>query len=179
MQRAAIVVPEGKPAYEWVRGRALQKMSPTRRHAVLQAVFIRLLGDWAQGSGWIGSEWRFIVAPPSEAARPLVPDVAYVAAERLAALPEAEREYPPLAPDIVVEILSPGDRSVDVEHKCAVYLAAGTSVVLIVDPLQRTMEAYESGTSPRRYDASGRYVSSSVAGLAIDLAAVFAKLDAP
>ena len=31
-----ITLPETKPAMEWVNGRAVQKVSPTRKHALLQ-----------------------------------------------------------------------------------------------------------------------------------------------
>ena len=90
MRTTEIVVPEGKPAFEWVRGRALQKMSPSRKHSMLQRAFAFLLYEWAAGRGWIGTEWRFRVTPPGEEQRPLVPDVAYIAADRLATVSEVE-----------------------------------------------------------------------------------------
>ncbi len=71
-----VVLPEAKPAYEWVRGRALQKMSPSRSHAILQRVFLELLHGWTNRRGWVGSEWRFIITPRGETSRSLVPDVA-------------------------------------------------------------------------------------------------------
>ncbi len=179
MHVGTILVPDDKPAYEWVRGRALQKMSPTRRHAVLQGSFYRILDDWAHERGSVGTEWQFYVAPRGEEPRPLVPDVAYIAADRLSALSEEFREYPPLAPDIVVEILSPGDRAIDVDHKREVYLSAGTSLVLIVDPIRRTMRAFTLGAPPRDCNMTDTYQSDDFPSLTIDLATIFAKLDTP
>jgi Uma2 family endonuclease len=179
MRADTIVVPEAEPAYEWVRDRALQKMSPSRRHAVLQGSWYRILTDWAGDRGWSGTEWRFVITPPGEDSRPLVPDVAYIGAERLAALPEEAREYPPLAPDIVVEILSPGDRAIDVDHKRDVYRAAGTTLILIVDPMNRTIEAFERDESPRRYAATETFRSTAFPDLLVDLSALFGKLDRP
>ncbi|MFY9630380.1 MAG: Uma2 family endonuclease, partial [Candidatus Cybelea sp.] len=72
----------------------------------------------------VGPEWRFRIAPPGEVRRPLVPDVAYVSNERLRPLNDEEVETPPLAPDVAVEILSPGDRRADLEDKIGVYLRA-------------------------------------------------------
>ncbi len=174
-----ILLPEAKPAYEWVRGRALQKVTPSRSHAIVQRVFLELLHTWADRRGWVGSEWRFIITPPGEAPRALVPDVAYIAAEKLAPLSEAEREYPPVAPDIVVEILSPGDEAADVAHKREVYLAAGVGLVLIVDPRKRTLVAASSGNVAYGDARSVVIDLPHAPGLTIDLPAVFRQIDAP
>jgi Uma2 family endonuclease len=173
-----VVLPDSKPAYEWVRGRALQKMSPSRSHAIMQRVFLELLHTWADRRGWVGSEWRFIISPPGEMPRSLVPDVAYIAAEKLAPLSAAEREYPPVAPDIVVEILSPGDQPADVAHKRDVYLSAGVRLVLIVDPLKRTLIA-ASSDDVTSADGAAIVEPAQAHGLTINLGAVFAQLDQP
>ena len=51
---------------------------------------------------------------------------------------------PPIAPDVAVEILSPDDRRIDVDDKIAVYLRAGSSLVLVVDPQRRIVELHDS-----------------------------------
>ena len=80
-----IVLPETKPETEWVCGRALQKVSPTYAHAILQRLLIVALGAWADDGdhGRVGPEWRFRVAPPREIVRPLVPDVAFLSYDAL------------------------------------------------------------------------------------------------
>jgi Uma2 family endonuclease len=125
-----------KPALEWVNNRILQKVSPQRKHALAQGRFWGALDLWARerGSGTVGTEWRFQVQPPGKVRRSLVPDVAYLSYERM---PLDEQELtgaPSVAPDAVVEVQSPEDRSVDIEEKVRVYLAAGTDVVFLVDP---------------------------------------------
>lgn len=138
-----IVLPETTPETEWVRGRALQKVSPQRTHSWLQGALTIELTRWATGRGRVGPEWRFRVAPRGEVRRPLVPDVAYVSDERLRALTDAELEVPPLAPDVAVEILSPDDRRADVDDKIGAYLRGGSSLVLIVDPHRRVVELHD------------------------------------
>jgi Uma2 family endonuclease len=138
-----IVLPETKPETEWVCGRALQKVSPQRTHSRLQGAMTMRLDRWATGRGEVGPEWRFRVAPPGEMRRPFVPDVAYVSNERLRPLEGAELEVPPLAPDVAVEILSPDDRRADVDDKLDVYLRAGTSLVVVVDPMHRAVELHD------------------------------------
>ena len=116
-------------------------MSPERKHALAQARFEGALDAWTQayGTGTAGIEWRFQVQPPGEIRRSLVPDVGYLSYERMP-LEEQERTGPPrLAPDAVVEVLSPDDRTNNVEEKIRVYLAAGTNVVFIVDTDLRTV----------------------------------------
>ncbi len=140
-----IVLPETKPETEWVRGRPLQKVSPQRTHSRLQGAMTTELERWATGRGEAGPEWRFRVAPPGEVRRPLVPDVAYVSNERLRPLSDAELELPPFAPDVAVEILSPGDRRIDVDDKIGVYLRGGSQLVIVVDPQHRAVELHDAG----------------------------------
>ena len=135
-----IVVPQTEPETEWVRGRALQKVSPQRTHSWLQGALVVQLSHWAEGRGRVGPEWRFRVAPPGEIRRPLVPDVAYVSNERLRPLSDADLEMPPIAPDVAVEILSRDDRRIDLDDKIETYLRAGALLVIVVDPEQRLVE---------------------------------------
>jgi Uma2 family endonuclease len=138
-----IVLPAIKPGTELVRGRPLQKVSPQRTHSRLQGALTMRLDRWAAGRGEVGPEWRFRVAPPGEVRRPLVPDVAYVSNRRLRTLNDAEVEIPPLAPDVAVEILSLDDRRADIDDKIGVYLRAGSSLVIVVDPQQRAVELHD------------------------------------
>jgi Uma2 family endonuclease len=133
-------IPDVKPAIESIRGRWERKMSPRRRHAILQARVAMLLTQWAGDRGEVGTEWRFYLVGGGESESSLVPDVAYVSFERLPlALGEA-REKTCIAPDLAVEILSPGDRRGVLEEKIGLYLANGSIAVVIVDPLERTIE---------------------------------------
>jgi Uma2 family endonuclease len=138
-----IVLPETKPETEWVRGRALQKVSPQRDHSLLQVKLAVQLSLWAEGRGEVGTEWRFRVAPPGAVRRPLVPDVAYISNERLRPLGDDELQVPPLSPDVAIEILLPDDRRIDVDDKIRTYLQAGSSLVIVVDPSRRVVELHD------------------------------------
>jgi len=140
-----ITLPETKPALEWVNGRALQKVSPKRKHALAQTQFAIALGAWARAhlSGMVGTEWRFQVQPPGEKRRPLVPDVAFLSYQRVPYEEQQLTEVPRVAPDVVVEIKSPSDLAADVNEKIRVYLKAGTHVVFLVDPKKRIVTVCE------------------------------------
>ena len=54
------------------------------------------------------------------------PDASVVRLDRWQALSEAEREgFPPLCPDLVVELASPSDEPQALRHKLVAYLANG------------------------------------------------------
>ena len=81
-----IVLPITKPETEWVRGRALVEISPTRDRSRVQTEFAIALNTWAEGLGEVGTEWRFRIAVPGEPRRPLVADVSFVEIEALRVL---------------------------------------------------------------------------------------------
>ena len=139
-----IVLPETKPETEWLRGRAVRKVSPQRDHGRLQAWWIRELGNWATERGEVSPEWRFRVAPPGEDIRPLVPDVAYLSYQRMGDATERELQAPLVPPNAAVEIRSPGDSRRDLEDKIATLLRAGTDVVIVVNSRTRTVIAWDA-----------------------------------
>jgi Uma2 family endonuclease len=134
-----IILPETKPALEWVNGRALQKVSPKRKHALAQIQFAAALNAWARrsGAGMVGTEWRFKIRPPGEERRPLVPDVAFLSYARMPYDIQLNTDEPEIAPDAVVEVQSATETQADILEKVRVYLAAGTTVVFLVDTEQR------------------------------------------
>ena len=169
-----IVLPETKPETEWVRGRPLQKVSATYRHARLQSLMWLALDTWADVRGRVGTEWRFRVAPPGEIIRPLVPDVAYLSYERLG--PEADdiAQVPLGAPSVAVEVLSPDDRPRDVRDKVATYLRAGTAAVIIVDPKTETVRA-ESTSGVSRFGLGETFRHAALPEFALDVSDYFVR----
>jgi len=174
-----IVLPETEPETEWILGRAVQKVSPTWAHGRLQVAFSVALWPWAEGRGQIATEWRFRVAPPNEIRRPLVPDISYLSNERFADLEDGlDAEAPPLAPDVAIEILSPGDSKRRLDHKIGVYLASGASLVIVVEPRDRTVRLHDAhGLRVLRGDDMIEHPAMPDFSLA--LPALFAALDRP
>lgn len=68
------------------------------------------------------------------------PDVAFVRRERVPT-PEPVG-FPELAPDLVVEVLSPDDRPGQRLAKIADWLSAGTRLVWVIDPDRRVARVY-------------------------------------
>ncbi len=174
-----IVLPETEPETEWILGRAVQKVSPTWAHGRLQVAFTVALAPWAEGRGQLATEWRFRPAPPNEIRRPLVPDISYLSNERFADLEEGlDSDAPPFAPDVAVEIVSPGDRTRRLDHKIAVYLASGASLVIVVDPRDRSVRLHDVH-DVRALRGDDVIAHPAMPGFALSLPKLFSALDRP
>jgi Uma2 family endonuclease len=74
----------------------------------------------------------------------LAPDVAFVAAARLS--PEAIPDtYLDLAPDLVVEVMSPSDTHLALDRKARTWIQLVARVVWVVDPKARRILVHEAG----------------------------------
>ena len=73
------------------------------------------------------------------------PDIAFISSGRL---PDPEPAgFADFAPDLAVEVMSPGDRPGEVLAKVADWLSAGTRMVWVLDPARRVARVYrEDGT---------------------------------
>jgi Uma2 family endonuclease len=165
-----------KPYVESIRGRCEPKVSPRRRHALLQGRLFAQIDRWSRGRGEAGTEWRFYLLEREGRSSSLVPDVAYVSFERLPlALSEDARERPRLAPDIACEVLSPGDSRTMLAEKIALYLRHGARVVLAIDPDARTVTQH-TAAGVTDGEARGQIAVSGHAGLILDTDDLFAGL---
>jgi Uma2 family endonuclease len=179
-----IVLPETKPETEWIDGRAVQKVMPTREHGIMQLAFADALKAWARAGkrGQVATEWRFRVdasLDEDDRIHPLVPDVAFMSFARLRSLPKDKRRHPIIAPEIVVEILSPGYKPKDVETKRKEYLAWGVWLVLIVTYETRSAEAYDRAGGYAKIGADQNYLPIVFPDLQLPMSELFAELDIP
>ena len=76
------------------------------------------------------------------------PNASVVRLERRQASSEAEREgFPPLCPDLVVELASPSDEPQVLRRKLADYMANGASLGWLLLPQSRTVEIWKAGAA--------------------------------
>jgi Uma2 family endonuclease len=131
---------------ELVRGRLVVREPPGTRHGVIAASLGYHLSDFVRrhGLGLVcAQDTGFKIASDPDTVR--APDVAFVRQERADLIPE--RGYAELAPDLVAEILSPDDRPAEVLAKVADWLAAGTTLVWLVDPQRSVVHVYRADGS--------------------------------
>lgn len=126
---------ETEPASEFACGRVLQKPMPNREHAAIQiflgALFFQFLSGTPIGRAF--TEFRCIFGPPGQE-RTYVPDLTYVAREHLTADRHLLR-----APDLAIEIVSPGQHLAHFLDRIQFYLLYGAQLVWVVDPSTSTV----------------------------------------
>jgi Uma2 family endonuclease len=134
---------------ELVEGKIVP-MSPTGfLHGDVELELGGALRTWARETGRgraVGGEVGIYVRRSPDTVR--AADLLYISRERLAG--RTPVGYLDVAPELVVEILSPDDRWDDVMEKLAEYFVAGVDRVWVVAPKLRSVFAYRSLTESRQ-----------------------------
>jgi Uma2 family endonuclease len=131
---------------ELIRGE-VKRMSPTGiTHGVFCSKVNSALESFvtANDLGIVcGAETGFIVERDPDSV--LGADVAFISHERLAKIENPDK-FGPFAPDLAVEVLSPGNRPGEIAEKVALYFGAGARAVWVFNPKKRTTAVYTSPT---------------------------------
>jgi Uma2 family endonuclease len=128
--------------YELVAGE-LRVMSPGGWvHGEIVANIAELVGAFIRQQKLgrrFGAETGFLLRRDPDTVR--APDFAFIGNQHLPKVSPSEA-YWPGAPDLAVEVLSPGDTSGEVAEKVEEWLAAGCAAVWVVDPKLKTVTIY-------------------------------------
>jgi Uma2 family endonuclease len=157
--------------YELIEGVLSPMVPPGAEHAIVQIRLGSLVLQYTDvhQSGEVLGEGGFILATDPDSV--LAPDLAYVEASRL---PDDLTGFLALAPDLAVEIVSPGNSPGEIERKVAIYLLAGTPLVWVVYPRQRQIVVHTPGDAPRVLGESDELSGGDVLpGLVIPVARIF------
>jgi Uma2 family endonuclease len=77
------------------------------------------------------------------------PDIAWVRKERWESLTQEQREkFPPLAPDFVLELMSPADSLKEMREKMQEYMENGVRLGWLIDRRNRRVEIRREGKEP-------------------------------
>lgn len=167
-------MPDDGMRRELVRGE-LRVMSPAgARHGRLAIRMGRLLDAHASQTGGgvaFGAETGFVLSRDPDTVR--APDVAFVSRQRFEAVGDTEKFWPG-APDLAVEVLSPGDSFREVQEKALEWVAAGCVAVLVIDTQERTATVYRSGGQAHVHGQEETLdLSDAVPGFSLALAELF------
>lgn len=144
--------------YEILNGELVIRGRPLIRHARVVSVLLRHLATWAHERGGEA----FADAGVEVAGQQLVPDVVLMGPERAA---EIDKDGFHVAPDLVVEVTSPGTRSLDLHEKRDIYESLGVGEYWVVDLGRNVVLVHRLGDA-------GRYaVTESTGGSLTPLAA--------
>ena len=127
---------------EIVDGLLYTNPRPAAPHALASSLLgYYLTGPFQVGRGGPGGWWIIDEPELHLGDDVLVPDIAGWRRARMPIYPETA--YFTLSPDWVCEILSPSTRKLDPEAKRPVYAREGVRHLWLVDPAERTLEAFE------------------------------------
>jgi Uma2 family endonuclease len=103
------------------------------------------LSDFCQKNpvGWVAPADASYRCYPDAPDKVRKPDVSFIRMERMPAGEQPEGHCR-LAPDLVVEVISPNDLYYEVEEKVAEYLAAGVRLVWVVNPPTRSVRVHRA-----------------------------------
>ena len=139
-------MPDDGFRYELVKGE-LRKMSPSGwEHGEVVVNITLLLGQYVKVNklgACGGAETGFKLASDPDTVR--APDLSFVNRERI---PEgdASKKFFKGAPDLAVEVMSPGDTRREVNEKVEDWLEAGARAVWVINPKKRVVTVYSSMT---------------------------------
>jgi Uma2 family endonuclease len=157
---------------ELVKGRFIAMAPVGHPHGTVEATIALELGQFVRryGQGRVMSgEIGIITGRGPDTVRGA--DVAYISNRRLA---EAKADgYLDVAPELVVEVVSPNDRWTQINEKVLEYLTCGVDEVWVVDPRTRQVACY-GAAAVRTYDAEDTLTAPDILpGLSLLVAALF------
>jgi Uma2 family endonuclease len=123
---------------EWVDGQVIVMSPANAQHVNLTAFLISLIRIWVEDrdlGAVLGPELMTRLSPRSRR----VPDLMFVAKDRLHNLRHAHLEGPP---DLAIEIVSPDSVVRDWRDKYLDYQSAGLREYWVIDPANQRIEAY-------------------------------------
>jgi Uma2 family endonuclease len=159
---------------ELIDGTLVEKTMGIKQSLVAMTIG-RILGNFISTKqiGFVTGSDGFFRLPSSVRG----PDVAFVKSERFASMKSIEN-YPAIAPNLVVEVLSDGNTRGEMNRKRLEYFLAGVELVWIVDIVNRTIAIYRSNASYRVISENDTIDGEDVlVGFQCKVAEFFADLD--
>jgi Uma2 family endonuclease len=163
-----LALPEAKPAVEYGCGEVAQKMSPTSEHSKLQNRLDVRITVYAEPRrlGRMLPELRVNIGAASR-----VPDLAFYREGRV-----PSGGYATSAPDLAIEIASPGQSREDLGKKCMWYVEQGSTLALLVDPEELSVSAFSAGQQQTLRGSEMLPLDEVLPGLQLSVDDVFSAL---
>lgn len=172
---ALAVYDRGGPICELVDGILVEKDMAT-----FESIIAFLLGHWIGTyldqhplGVVVGANGPLRILPE----RMRVPDLSFIGWEKF-----PDRRLPQdlvfrVVPDLVVEVLSPGNTRKEMEIKRQEYLQAGVRLIWYIDPRKRTATVYRGDGTAQELDATGMLDGGGVLpGFSVSLERLFAEI---
>ena len=166
-------LPESDDRFELVNGEIVPKVSPKYKHSIGQLRLLLALNQWCESGrhGRACPEWAVVLKRNGQDWVP-VPDLTYVSYKRLSV--EWEEDLPcPVLPELVVEIISPGQSFGLMTSKATDYLLAGIDRVWVVDNQAKSVTVFGNSEFPQTFWVNDTISDVLLPGLAIAVTDIF------
>ncbi len=163
---------EGAGHYEFLDGFLLER-NVSYISSRIASILTVLLGTFVRDSGLgvICDSELGIRIWPADPLRTRRADISFLRADRA---PAEDSGYLYVAPDLVVEVVSPGDSAAAVRDKVTDWLSAGVRMVWVIFPSSREVYVYHSDAHPEVFTAEDTLHGYDVVpGFACPVSALF------
>lgn len=147
-------LPDVEPPWlEYLDGRVIAKVSPQKKHRLIQAELVAALNRFARPAG-LGL--AFVELRCTYAGRSIVPDVVFLSRAHieLDAAGEIVNETR-VPPDLHVEVVSPDQSPRPAAERLIHALEHGAALGWRIDPERKAVDVYRPGQPPERLGADG------------------------
>ena len=141
-----LLMPKDGNRYELIRGMLIEKMPTGDPHGDSVARTTILVGNYAENNDYgvvRSGEPGYRLERDPDTVR--APDVAWFAPGRI---PAGTQGYPEMAPDLAIEVKSPGNSNPEMAAKARMWLCYGSQVAVVLDPATVTIALYRPNTAP-------------------------------
>ncbi len=158
---------------ELVEGRIIMKSPTGWRHGKYEWRFGNAVGDFVDahqlGEVLVGEVGIYTDRNPDTIRGA---DVIFISNERLAQVKSPS--FLDVAPELVVEVMSPDDRWTEVKQKIREYFSIGVKLVWVADPTDKTVSVYRSLTDVRIFTENDTLTGEeALPGFTISVTALF------
>jgi Uma2 family endonuclease len=163
-------LPDEPLRHELIKGELLTMPLTKNEHGRVAANLTIILGQHVRANrlGKVFTECGFKIETDPDTV--LGPDVSFVSEDRISLSPEGYHSGPP---DLVIEVISPGDRKGRIERKLGLWLEAGARSVWHVNPRRRTVEVISSTGERRTLHETDELVDDTVPGFRVKVSEIF------
>ncbi|MEE3717948.1 Uma2 family endonuclease [Tumidithrix elongata RA019] len=144
-----MALPDDGHHYEIVDGELMDVGNSGAKHGYIAIILSSALFAVVM-SKKLGALFDSSTAFKMESGNKRSPDISFFTKERLQGLEELPTGFLEGAPDLAVEILSPGNTIEEIDDKIAEYFQNGSRLVWVINPRQQYILVYRSSQAPDR-----------------------------
>jgi Uma2 family endonuclease len=173
---AFMALPDGH-RYEIVHGELIDMGSAGAKHGYIAIILSSALFAVVMAQK-LGALFDSSTAFKMKNSNKRSPDISFFAKERLQGMTELPTGFLEGAPDLAVEVLSPGNTVEEIHDKLVEYFENGTRLVWVIHPSEKYVLVYRSAQEPDRLLKSADSLDGEdvIPGFTLPVADLFQKL---